>query len=1374
MPGSFMRPVSHADMTNKNNPWEPFLGPPRYKIDTSAYDRQRFVNYDLPEAYKGENLFLRDNLDLLVLSGETFYTDVLLPMKRTDQLRVKWSVWEFNQHFTDVVPEEGVSRLIESERRELGASFLRRGLALQMEHGFMNTARGRENYRMNLRQIAAAVNETNNYGVIVALLEAPNYNREYEEKHGAHTSKVIDELMEREKFNWAIVQKMKNGFEKMDGTIRQLMSRYQGQADTWLVPPEVKLYLTKVRPEKTDYYVAGPKGPARVEDRVDSYVLFANNKVFTARQYDVLPNGSADPLVRQRQIGEHFIMVDRYADTGVEYSSEYNSKERSIEFYDEDSDDWTRVGLKRALAESRLFDEGGRLRAPTPSHIVPGYDLDVRQDFLTQSSNPGGPRIPVAAFGHVRLEHTSARTIVNLARTLSRRVSTRYAKGLHKVNSVIEGGQELFKHLASKPVVPAWFELVFAGSRTEVRRGADGRFWRSPEMHEWQVDPKTQTRPLPRLPDDSSGEIAQGALKGFGNWPGLKAMRDEYKNGGTFNRNGVVDESRTAKGYPKSTLKQASGYVKLIELMTREMLNVMPGSAFLDKRHTAPQFRVAAAENVVVETLFGMHGHALWYNPEASVSSHQTFSAVFDNTNAVADHMDAQDVDRLRRFTTAVRGDENLLRSLLTIFGMTGVPDSMARIAFDGFAKDKLTPDSPQKRNRLLQSVVAHSPFAFPPPHAANEEQVQLRRSMLSLMEHLKRVPSETDDETFLAGLRDFVSFVGTHSIPSTTDTILSLVGTYDTPGAIRSGHRFFTVDAALDWMRAKERRKMFDFPNPKSTQSFIASVRSEMRQAIEEDGRLVQSGEAPWTVWEKAMPAPSPLTASGVGGSYRLPEASEHVSHYFRSPLTLTIDGAKQLHDMRVTNAVPGAFSLTVSNVEDPDTYASEPQLRRMAEQAVRLSAGDQREGGQTVASMFFVGSAYAGRAAGDAWQTPIAHRIDLFGDSGDPTRRATAQKRPLGFTDDVRVTVGLGPSPGAGSDDRGVRRKRMRTEAGFGSVGVGSLWVEPQRRATAAAESEAMHRFREQQNLHQTMVGGRKASQDGTGDDATPAFNLNFRATFSALHDATNDPLLRALGKIYLGAPVDRRTLSNFVDNDVLLPMGFLVLRPHMRYNMMMGIKLKAGKDTGQTFHGHNDMQVSNNAHTKMHFAHYTYYSRSVVTEPKNVWIAHNIYARGTLGGGGIRPFVDNEYAPTTGNFGSGSVFFVAVPYEEREFNNPVDIGGRLSHYYSNALQDKESLQQLHYSTAARYNSMWGWRTVDSPGPESIEPLYYDGVVDHNTVTWRSLTYYYDRATGQHSAKQEGTGHWGGSKYIYPGCRAGRRGELVYMDAVSAGALR
>lgn len=126
----------------------------------------------MPEAYEGNSIRLQQNVDELIYLEESFYTTALAPYVFTDQISVSWDKWTFNQHFTGVVPEQGVSRLVSSRRETRQESFVRRGLGLILEHGFMASPGGREHYFLSLAQVCFIV-----FNVCAHLFKTPVYFR---------------------------------------------------------------------------------------------------------------------------------------------------------------------------------------------------------------------------------------------------------------------------------------------------------------------------------------------------------------------------------------------------------------------------------------------------------------------------------------------------------------------------------------------------------------------------------------------------------------------------------------------------------------------------------------------------------------------------------------------------------------------------------------------------------------------------------------------------------------------------------------------------------------------------------------------------------------------------------------------------------------------------------------------------------------------------------------------------------------------------------------------------------------------------------------------------------------------------------------------
>jgi hypothetical protein len=57
------QPMSFGEGVDSANAYFKYLGPGNNNIRPNAYDKLRIQNHDLPDKYKGENLFLRDTID---------------------------------------------------------------------------------------------------------------------------------------------------------------------------------------------------------------------------------------------------------------------------------------------------------------------------------------------------------------------------------------------------------------------------------------------------------------------------------------------------------------------------------------------------------------------------------------------------------------------------------------------------------------------------------------------------------------------------------------------------------------------------------------------------------------------------------------------------------------------------------------------------------------------------------------------------------------------------------------------------------------------------------------------------------------------------------------------------------------------------------------------------------------------------------------------------------------------------------------------------------------------------------------------------------------------------------------------------------------
>lgn len=295
--------------TAPTNKWDPFFGSPEgYHEDVRADDQLSHETFNLPKAYEGKNKRLEDILDFMIRKEDEFYTRELLPWEYTEELHITWDVWKFNRTLADVVPEQGISRLVTQESERHTDNLVRRGLAFQLEHGFMTTDKGRRNYALNLQQISDAVHTTCYFGVMHALFAGQNYYKEYRRKF-ARFVKGPRTLFRHERQMWACLQKDIKGVYIMDAEIKHHMKINGIVPNVLVLPPKAGIYVSMVPPRETEYHLRGPGAhEALTQDRT-GISTFRGSKVFEAQSFDMdFVHEFIDLTSRPRMCGEYFVI----------------------------------------------------------------------------------------------------------------------------------------------------------------------------------------------------------------------------------------------------------------------------------------------------------------------------------------------------------------------------------------------------------------------------------------------------------------------------------------------------------------------------------------------------------------------------------------------------------------------------------------------------------------------------------------------------------------------------------------------------------------------------------------------------------------------------------------------------------------------------------------------------------------------------------------------------------------------------------------------------------------------------------------------------------------------------------------------------------
>jgi hypothetical protein len=288
--------------------YENIFGPVARDIKLDSQRHKRHQRWHLPDALKGANSFLTDRIDGLITDATNSpFTRNILPytyMENPDQ-KIKWNVYSFDEGIASRVPYEAAARVLPQSKRSFAGYVVRQGLAIAMEHNFMMSAKGQENFRNQLMQLVGSIQLTNDLDVHIALLTAPSYQKQQNEKY-MDSGKTVTQLCRKYIDCFGIMQKIPNALDFLIEDAKTHLKTWGSQPPTFcLCNPALQTQLTML-PEKTNYVTNGPDGLKRLAQGPDlpSYrgLSFINTRKFSM-EVGAAPR---DLLRRRVRVGEYY------------------------------------------------------------------------------------------------------------------------------------------------------------------------------------------------------------------------------------------------------------------------------------------------------------------------------------------------------------------------------------------------------------------------------------------------------------------------------------------------------------------------------------------------------------------------------------------------------------------------------------------------------------------------------------------------------------------------------------------------------------------------------------------------------------------------------------------------------------------------------------------------------------------------------------------------------------------------------------------------------------------------------------------------------------------------------------------------------------
>ena len=288
--------------------YENIFGPAVRDIKWDEQRHKRHQRWHLPDALKGTNSFLTDRVDGLITDATSSpFTKNILPymyMENPDK-KIKWNVYSFDEGIASRVPYESAARVLPQSKRSFAGYAVRQGLAIAMEHNFMMSPAGRDNFRKQLMQLVGSIQLTNDLDVHMALLYAPSYQKHMDEKY-FDTTRSVSQNCRLYVDLFGFMQKNENALDYLIEDAKNHLTRWGSKPPTFMLCNGALTRQLTMTPEKTNYITAGPDGKRKLAQGPD-LPSYRGLHIVNTRQFS-LEAGTAprDMLRRRVRVSEHY------------------------------------------------------------------------------------------------------------------------------------------------------------------------------------------------------------------------------------------------------------------------------------------------------------------------------------------------------------------------------------------------------------------------------------------------------------------------------------------------------------------------------------------------------------------------------------------------------------------------------------------------------------------------------------------------------------------------------------------------------------------------------------------------------------------------------------------------------------------------------------------------------------------------------------------------------------------------------------------------------------------------------------------------------------------------------------------------------------
>jgi hypothetical protein len=304
------------------------------------------------------------------------YTTMILPIRQLgpyESINFEWTELNFNPGFMPQVEMLGVGRYFTHNKTRRGARAVRRGAAVKIEAGFFMTPEGRSEWVMQIEQLATAISETNEYDVLLTLLQVPMRQEVHAQEmngpynhifYGKSPDMSFEERLVLMRDMFGLVNKTtgSRGFSALLTNLKTIMKRNGATPDVLVVPPYLVGHYYHTNDDLWHYMSAGPQALVNREIAKDigddeslKIRMIDGLKIIDTHVYRPVKgarNSACDLLTVPVQIGEKYSMEINMVYRDLKSFSNYRSSARDIRIFNEEQSRIVPVHFLTAVANS--------------------------------------------------------------------------------------------------------------------------------------------------------------------------------------------------------------------------------------------------------------------------------------------------------------------------------------------------------------------------------------------------------------------------------------------------------------------------------------------------------------------------------------------------------------------------------------------------------------------------------------------------------------------------------------------------------------------------------------------------------------------------------------------------------------------------------------------------------------------------------------------------------------------------------------------------------------------------------------------------------------------------------------------------------------